>query len=84
VLAVDRVVRRRLERLQEVLEVGDLRGVDRLDVLAVDEPLEASPDADDVVAAAGHQRDHLVELPAYERRLAAGLLLEQLDPGRSP
>ena len=82
-LAVDRVVRRRLERAEEVLPVGDLRDVDRRDELRRDQAVGGvAGRRDDVVAAArAHRGDHLVRAAGVlERRLAAGLRLVALDP----
>ena len=86
-LAVDRVVRRALERRDEVLAVGDPRRVDRLDVLAVDQPqARVAGRRDHVVLAAAartHQRHHLVGRAGVLRvHLAARLLLERLHPLR--
>ena len=69
----------------EVLEVRDLRRVDRLDVLAVDQPQARVARGRDhvvLVAAAGaHQRHHLVGRARVLRvDLAAALLLERLHP----
>ena len=86
VLAVDRVVRRRLERRQEVLPARDLVDVDRLDVARVDEAkARVARGRDEVVLAASaapvrvHEREHLVRragVLAVDG--AARLLLERL------
>ena len=85
-LAVDRVVRRRLEDRDEVVPARDQADVDRLHVATPDQPQTCIPGRRDEIplptaatAAGSHQRDHLVRgagILAVD--LAAGLLLELL------
>ena len=79
--AVDRVVRRRLQRRGDVLEVGDQVGVDRHHVAAGDQPVGGvAGRRHAVVLARAHQLHHLVRgLAVLDLDLAPGLLLERLD-----
>src|SRR5204863_2233660 len=87
VLAVDRVVRGRLELWDEVLPTRDQVDVHGLDDVTADEPQRRVAGGGNHVvlaaAALAHQRDHLVrgagELAVH---LAARLLLERLHPAR--
>ena len=85
--AVDRVERRRLELVAEVLPVGDQVDVHRFDAAVVDQPEVGVAGCGDHVpvatAAARHQAHHLVRGGGvFEVDLAAGRILERLLPER--
>ena len=81
-LAVDRVPRLVLQRLEDVRVVGDQPGVDRLDVAAGDEAQGGvAGGGHDVVLAGAHQLHGLVGgAEGLDGDLAAALLLEVGDP----
>ncbi|MNZ96370.1 hypothetical protein D3C78_1155610 [compost metagenome] len=80
--AVDGMPRAVLQALVDVLPVRDQVGIDRLHALAVDQPQRGvAGGGDQVVAALGHQADHLVGGGGgLHVDLAAGVLLELGHP----
>src|SRR6202043_3125326 len=85
VMTVDRVVRRRLQRLNDVFEVGDQVDVDLGDVVVGDQPVGRVAAGRDAVplraAALTHQGHHLIgRVGEFDIDHAAGRLLEWSDP----